>query len=148
MAILVCMSSLVLVGMFGWAGRRPSGLGVQEGRLRSCPDSPNCVSSQATDALHGISSIAFEGDPDLAMARIQRVLEATPRMKIVKSLEGYIHAEATSRLLRFVDDVEVLIDSQAKVLHMRSASRVGYSDMGVNRKRLEQLRTAFDAQQR
>jgi uncharacterized protein (DUF1499 family) len=122
---------------------KPTNLGVVDGRLAACPNSPNCVSTQATDGRHKVEAIVFDGNPDAAMRRLKAVVAAVPRMKVVTEAENYLRAEATSLIFRFRDDVEFFIDRQAKVIHFRSASRVGYSDLGANRARMERIRKAF-----
>lgn len=114
------------------------------GRLRACPDSPNCVSSQARDAAHRVEPIAFAGDPAAVPDRLRRVVVSLPRARIVSASENYLHAEFTSLLFRFVDDVELLVDPAERLIHVRSASRVGYSDLGANRRRVEAIRRAFE----
>lgn len=136
---------LVPVLILGCSGTRPSNLGVQEGRLAPCPSSPNCVSSQSTDGKHGIDPIAYAGSMEEARARLEKIVSAMPRTKVVRAEQDYMHLECSSRLFRFVDDVEFWFDDVKKVIHCRSASRKGYSDLGVNRKRLEEIRERFDA---
>ena len=121
----------------------PKTLGVVNGGLAACPDSPNCVSSEATDTGHRIAPIVIEGPPEETPRRAKEALGSLPRTKVVTESPTYIHAESTSLVFGFVDDVELLIDPGAKVVHVRSASRVGYSDLGVNRGRVEALRAAF-----
>lgn len=120
-------------------------IGLVDGRLAPCPSSPNCVSSQAdpSDHKHYIAPIAAPGDPERVQARIRSVIAGSKRAKIVEDRPGYIHATYTSALFRFVDDVEFLLDPAAGVVHVRSASRVGYSDLGVNRRRIEDFRRRF-----
>lgn len=129
-----------------WAGKSKA-LGVRDGRLGALPSSPNAVSSQAQDPERRVEPLRFTGDPRAAMARLRRVVEDMPRTEIVRAEERYLHATFTSRLFRFVDDVELLLDPQARVIHVRSASRVGYSDLGANRRRVEALREAFQEQE-
>jgi len=117
-----------------------------EPRLAPCPAKPNCVSSQARDAAHRIDPLPAGADPDAAWARLRAVLEAQPRLRIVEAHDGYLHAEATSRVFRFVDDVEFLLDRDAGLIHVRSASRIGYSDLGVNRRRIERIRRLLHPQ--
>lgn len=117
----------------------------REPMLPPCPSSPNCVSSQAADEGHFVAPIEFSGDAASAMARMRRAIESMPRTKITEASDSVIRAEFKTALLRFVDDVEVRPDAAAHVLHVRSASRIGYSDLGANRKRVEALRTAFAA---
>jgi uncharacterized protein (DUF1499 family) len=114
------------------------------GRLCACPDSPNCVSSQASDPAHRVEPIAFEGEPAAALDRLRRVVVSLPRARIASAGENYLHAEFTSLLFRFVDDVELLVDPVQRLIHVRSASRVGYSDLGANRRRVEAIRRAFE----
>jgi uncharacterized protein (DUF1499 family) len=125
-------------------GRRPSNLGVKEGRLAACPSSPNCVCSQDEDAGHAVEPIAFSTDADEAWAKFKKVLTEQPRTRIVSESENYLHAECTSLVFRFVDDLEFRLDREAKRIDVRSASRVGRSDFGVNRRRVEEIRKAFE----
>ncbi len=113
--------------------------------LPACPDKPNCVSSQApaSDKQHAIAPLAFSGDADRAWEALERAILSLPRTRLVSDGHGYLHAEATSLIFRFVDDVECILDRAASVIHVRSASRVGHGDMGVNRKRVERLRERF-----
>jgi uncharacterized protein (DUF1499 family) len=136
---------LVPVLMVGCSGTRPSNLGLKEGRLAPCPNSPNCVSTQSTDAKHGIDPIVYTTSREEARDRLEKIVRAMPRTKVVRQEEDYMHLECSSRLLRFVDDVEFWFDDANKVIHCRSASRKGYSDLGVNRKRVEQIREQFNA---
>jgi len=123
--------------------KRPDHLGVNDGRLAACPPSPNCVSTFETDSEHGIEPIPYEGASETARARLVSVIESMPRTKIVTNNEDYVYAEFTSATWRFVDDVEFLIDDENKLIHFRSASRLGHSDMGVNRARMETIRKKF-----
>ncbi len=122
---------------------KPTNLGVTNGRLGDCPSSPNCVSTQADDADHRMEPIPFTRSADQAMQRIKDLVTEMPRTKIVTMEPNYLHVEFRSALFRFVDDVEFLIDPDEQVIHFRSASRVGYSDFGMNRRRMEQIQQAF-----
>ena len=115
------------------------------GRFEPCPDSPNCVSSQAdhADTEHYLAPLPFTAPIQDVMAAVAEVLKATPRTKITTQTDRYVRAEARSRIFRFVDDIEVYIDEAEGHIHFRSASRVGYSDLGVNRKRLETFKEAL-----
>lgn len=126
--------------MFSW--QRPANLGVTNGRFAPCKRTPNCVSSQAdpADAEHSIAPIAFRGD---AMAAVRKAVEAMPRTRIISADSHYLYAEFRSRLLRYVDDVEFLFHEN--VIHVRSASRLGRRDFGVNRKRIEEIRTLMSS---
>lgn len=105
-----------------------------------CPSSPNCVSTQTQDVDHSIAPFRYRKSRAEAKEALKEVLRSLPRMQLVEEDEAYLHYEATSLLLRFVDDVEFLFDDEAKTIHFRSASRTGYGDLGVNRKRMEQVR--------
>lgn len=121
-----------------------SGLGLtKEDKLAACPESPNCVCSDTDGSSHGIEPLIIEGDPLAAWATLLGWLENQPRFTITVRESNYIRAEARTALLRFVDDVEFHLRPQTGEIAMRSASRVGYSDMGTNRRRLESVRTAL-----
>ncbi len=121
-------------------------IGMKEGAFVPCPDSPNCVSSMASDTAHYIEPIATAGlEREEAFARMQEILAASRGCTVITAGDFYIHAEFRSKLFRFVDDVECYFPEEESIIHIRSASRVGYSDLGVNRKRVEQLRSTFSA---
>ncbi|HHM06392.1 MAG TPA: DUF1499 domain-containing protein [Gammaproteobacteria bacterium] len=113
--------------------------------LKPCPDSPNCVSSLAASEEHAVAPLHYEGDRAQARSRLLQAVQALPRVKIVEARGDYIHVTATSLMFRFVDDVEFEFDDENKLIHVRSASRTGYSDFGVNRKRVEAIRQRFEA---
>ena len=138
--IVLIVGALPMMSLFS---RKPANLGVTDGRLSDCPSSPNCVSTQAGDADHRMEPIPFTGSSDEAMQRIKDLVAEMPRTKIVTVEDNYLHAEFRSAFFRFVDDVEFLIDPEEQLIHFRSASRVGYSDLGVNRRRMEHIRQAF-----
>lgn len=108
--------------------------------LGPCPSSPNCVSTQAQDEGHAIAPFRYQKSRVEAKEALKEITRSLPRMQLVEEDEAYLHYEVTSLLLRFVDDVEFLFDDDAKTIHFRSASRTGYGDLGVNRKRMEQVR--------
>lgn len=116
-------------------------------RLAPCPNTPNCVSTLATDRMHAIAPIAYEGTADTAQARLLAVVTAMPRSTVVTNEPGYLHVEFRSLVFRFVDDVEFVLDDEAKLIHFRAAARLGRGDLGVNRRRMERIRRAFLAQQ-
>lgn len=111
--------------------------------LPLCPNSPNCVSSQADDSDHFIAPFKIKGKPADAWAALKDTLAAQSRTAITSESGNSLHAEATSRIFRFVDDINAILDADAGLIHIRSASRVGYSDFGVNRRRIEALRSAL-----
>ena len=129
---------------FNLAGDHPTNLGVKEGKLAPCPNSPNCVISQGdADAEHAIAPLAYSGDPAQAMAKLAAIVKAMPRTAIIESTDRYLYAEFASKLMGFVDDVEFYLDPAESVIQVRSASRLGQSDLGVNRKRVEDIRQAL-----
>lgn len=138
--------STILGGQMGLlSGKRPVGLGVQNGQLKPAPSSPNCVNSQAMTEYHKIAAFAIKGDPQAAFERLKAIVTAMPMAKVIESKPGYLYAEYTSKLLGYVDDVEFYLDEKDGVIQVRSASRLGRSDLGVNRKRVEAIRSAYSA---
>lgn len=121
-------------------------VGLVEGRLRPCPSSPNCVCSLDTDEQHAVAALRFQGDSVQAWKRLQQVISTQPRIHVVSADDRYLHVEFTTALLRFVDDVEFQLDPDGAVIHVRSASRVGHSDLGTNRKRIEAIRKLFETE--
>lgn len=109
-------------------------------KLPLCLNSPNCVSSQAQDAKHFIEPFKISGDPEKAWAELRKYLDNHSRIVITHETHDTLHAEATSLIFHFVDDINVILDAENKLIHIRSASRKGHSDFGVNRKRIEALR--------
>ncbi len=138
------MGVLPFIG--GLAGQRPTTLGVKDGKLSPCPDTPNCVISESdtdADAEHAIAPLAYSGDPARAMALLEAVVNAMSRTAIIEKTDRYLYAEFTSKLMGFVDDVEFYLDPSTPVIQVRSASRLGQSDLGANRKRIEAIRQAL-----
>ena len=118
-------------------------LGISDNHLAQCPASPNCVVSQNGDKKHAIEPISYHVERDAAKQTLLKVLTVVPRTEVIEETDNYIHALSKSRIFKFVDDVEFYFPSDEKVIHMRSASRVGESDLGVNRRRMEQIRLAM-----
>ena len=147
------MLSGIAAGRLGLLqGRPPTDLGVRDGRLKPPSTTPNSVSSQAalypdhprrTEAQ--IAPLAFRGDPHAAMARLEALVAATPGAQIVERRDGYLYATYTTPLMRYVDDVEFWLDPASGVIQLRSASRIGRGDRGLNRARIEALRLRFEA---
>ena len=113
--------------------------------LKPCPDSPNCVSTQATQADKKRDPISYSGSLEEAKTKLLSVLDNTPRTTRVTVEDNYVHYTFKTWPIPFTDDVEFLFDDQAKVIHYRSASRVGHSDLGVNSKRMAKLVAAYAA---
>jgi uncharacterized protein (DUF1499 family) len=122
--------------MLNW--RRPTNLGLKDRRLAPCKSTPNCVSSQAdaADSEHYIAPISFRG----SAASLRRAVESMERATVIKAEGNYLYAEYRSKLLRYVDDLELYYDDLQGMVHVRSASRLGRRDFGVNRNRVERLR--------
>jgi uncharacterized protein (DUF1499 family) len=139
--LLIVIIGLFILGYMSYSGQAP---GLVEGRLKQCPDKPNCVSSEfVSDAEHYIEPLAYSAG---------EAAQVLPRLKtIIREMGGSIQAEKTdylaatftSSVFRFVDDLELRIDADQKTIHLRSASRVGHGDGGVNRKRVELLKNSF-----
>lgn len=151
-ALLALAIAAVLAGQLGLlSGRTPDDLGVKDGRLKPPSATENSVSSQA--ALHPdhpmrayaeIAALPLKGNGPATMARLTELLQAMPGVTIVRNQgDGYLYAQCTSRWMKFVDDLELWFDPANKVVQVRSASRVGRKDFGVNRQRVEKLRAGL-----
>jgi len=119
---------------------------IMQKQLAPCPDKPNCVFSGSKDPEHAIDPYRYSGDADTARHLLVRIIQKQARTEIINQEESYIHVTFTSMILRFTDDVEFLFDDSKKIIHVRSASRVGRSDFGINRKRVELLRGLLNAE--
>jgi len=117
--------------------------GETNDRLSPCPKSPNCVSSRSEDKSHYVEPLSYEVSQKEAREKLISIINSMKRAEIVTAETNYIHATFKSALFRFVDDVEFSFDDQRKVIDVRSASRTGYSDFGVNLKRVEEIRRRF-----
>jgi uncharacterized protein (DUF1499 family) len=151
---LVALALLVLLAArFGaFSGRPPADLGVRDGRLRAPSTTPNSVSSQAVlwpqhpqQAEAGIAPLASKGSGPQTLAQIRRIVEAMPGARVVQASDDYLYVQFTTRWMQFVDDTEFWFDPAAGVVQVRSASRVGRRDFGVNRARIEAIRAALAA---
>lgn len=125
------------------SGTRPANLGVSDAGLAPCPSSPNCVSSDAPDGRHQVSPFQLALPPDQAWPAVREAVSELPRTRIVTETRDYLHAECRSALFGFVDDLELHLRPGEKLIAVRSASRLGYSDLGVNRGRVETLRSSL-----
>ena len=129
------------MGLF--SGTRPENLGVHDGRLAPSKRTPNNVNSQidkSADAEHYIEPLRYAGDARQAWAALRQVINGMQRVKVITSDSNYLYAEFSTKLMRYVDDTEFYLDEKAGVIHVRSASRLGRSDFGVNRERIESIR--------
>lgn len=111
--------------------------------LAPCPDSPNCVSSLTVDAKHAVAPLSFNGDPETAWDALKAVVLKQKRTRIIRVDGHYLQAECRSLVFRFVDDLAFLLVPGEQLIHVRSASRTGTSDFGVNRRRIEHIRREF-----
>jgi uncharacterized protein (DUF1499 family) len=140
--------ALVVLAMFAVScasqGKRP--LGMTDGKLSPCPRRPNCISSEDDPGPSRIEPLTFTGTPETAWVCLKRAIQGTGGT-IEREGSDYIWAIYKTRLFRFVDDIEFRMEVKDEVIHVRSASRVGYSDFGVNRKRVGALRQRFSQEQ-
>ena len=141
--VIILAAYVLLRWLVGVYSPRPDNLGVRDGQLAPCPASPNCVSTFSSDAEHAIAPLPYSASTAQMHDNLVAVLTALPRAKIVTDQPTYIHAELRTRMMGFVDDAEFYFDEANGLLHMRSGSRLGYSDLGVNRRNMEQIRQAL-----
>lgn len=149
--VIALVVALLGAGRLGLlAGTPPTDLGVHDGRLKPPSPSANSVSSQARMhtksrplASARINPLPLRGDAQASIARLRSVLEATEGVRIVQATPDYLRAEARTRWLGFVDDLEFWVDPVDGVIHLRSASRLGGRDFGTNRERIEEIRSRY-----
>ncbi len=146
----VALHTVMTEGDTMFAGKHPANIGVKDGKLAPCARSPNCVSSQAdpSDSIHYIAPISYGAAPVEAITAVRNAIESMPRTRIVRHDPDYLYAEFRSKLLGFVDDVEFFYDDKAGVVQVRSASRLGRRDFGVNRERIEAIRSILEGRLR
>jgi uncharacterized protein (DUF1499 family) len=146
LSVLVGMILMICVyfAALSFLSTRPDHLGIGSGgQLAPCPNKPNCVCSYAPDAEHGIQPYTFTDQPSAAWSRLKEIVRADPFARVIVENDEYIYAEFRSLIFRFVDDAEWQLDPANHRIHVRSASRAGYSDLGVNRSRVESIRRRF-----
>ena len=134
----------MLWGINGFSVGRPHNIGLKNNLLVACPRSPNCVLSQASDAKHKIKPIYYSTSVEMAKERLNQVILSFRDAQIITQNEVYWHVKFTTRWLRFIDDVEFYFPESEALIHLRSASRSGYWDLGANRKRVEEIRSRFE----
>ena len=134
----------MLWGINGFSVGRPHNLGLKNNMLAPCPSSHNCVLSQASDAKHKIKPIYYATSVEVAKEKLIKVIQSMDGTQIITQDKVYWHVEFTSRWLRFIDDVEFFFMDTEALIHLRSASRSGYWDLGVNRKRAKEIRSRFE----
>ncbi|SDL33528.1 Uncharacterized conserved protein, DUF1499 family [Maridesulfovibrio ferrireducens] len=145
--ILCVLAILAVVFISACSANKPKNLGITNGKFSACPSSPNCVSSQASDENHKIAPLKAHGELATVMANLKENIKQMDGSKVIKLEGAYLHAEFTSNIMRFVDDLECFYDKDNNKIEVRSASRIGYSDFSANRKRIETLRTIFEKKQ-
>jgi uncharacterized protein (DUF1499 family) len=146
MKYLLILAAAILAILFGlsrMSARTPDRIGPVDGRLMGCPGPDNCVSSEAENPDRRVAPLAAAGPVDQVMARLSGAIGSMGGGEVVQVRGNYLRAVFTSRLWRFKDDLECLYDQGTGRVEVRSASRVGYSDFGVNRKRVERLRDVW-----
>lgn len=136
-------SAIISLISLNCSGTRPAFINNGT-ELAACPNTPNCVSTFSSDTTHGIKPIIYENDANSAMEKLVKIISMMERTSIINQTNNYLYVEFTSKLWRFVDDVEFLFDVDNKTINFRSASRLGKSDLGVNRKRMEEIREKFN----
>jgi len=140
---ITALSLVVGMALFSFSGSPPANLGVSGSELAPCPSSPNCVSSDAVDDTHKTPPLRLAVTPAEAWEAAEQAVKALPRTRIVQRTEDYLHAECRSALFGFVDDLELQLRPAAGIIAVRSASRLGYWDFGVNRRRIDALRAVL-----
>lgn len=134
------------MSLFSCAGVRPTNLGLHGSALHPCPSSPNCVSSDASDASHRVAAFELAAPAPEAWRAVRLAALGLPRTVIVTETSDYLHAECASAVFGFVDDLELHLRASQGLIAVRSASRLGHSDLGVNRRRVEGLRSVLARQ--
>lgn len=144
--LYILVALFVLIGVYfatlSVSSRKPPELGLLDGQLRACPASPNCVSSEAPDGESFVEPLPVSATADEAWSKARQALMQNGG-EIVTERDGYLHAQFVTPLMRYVDDVELVLDADQRVIHIRSASRVGRSDLGANRARVAKIRAAY-----
>ena len=134
----VLFSLVFLIWLIGCSGTVPPTIG----QFAKCPDKPNCVSTKSPISLHAIAPLTYKGSQEEAKLKLLEIIKSMPRTHVVTNKDHFLHIEFTSKIFRFIDDVEFYFEDPGTI-HFRSASRVGHSDMGVNGERMEEIRRHF-----
>ncbi len=144
--LLVAGALFISISLYWLSKNQPTtaevNIGVDNGQFSPCPDTPNCVSTQAEpqDATHYAEPISFSGEREQLLAFLEDWINSQERAELMSQSDNYLHAVFASKTFGFKDDFEVFIPEDSKLVHIRSAARVGRSDMGVNRARYETIR--------
>ncbi len=132
---------ITIMSLLSCSGQRPTNLGITDSKLSACPSSPNCVSSDASDEAHKVLPFHFKAPAADTWKAVKQVILDLPRSQIITETSDYLHAECSSAVFGFVDDLELQLRPSDGIIAVRSASRLGHSDFGVNRSRVESLRS-------
>lgn len=148
MRILLLMPLLfwIAIQILNYASKPPTVLGVVDGKLAECADKPSSVCSQSVAGQHKIEPLAYTTSSDEAWDALRAVVDRMPGATVIESTDDYLRYEFRTMLMRYVDDVEFLNSPADSLIHIRSASRIGHSDLGANRKRVERVRSALSRQ--
>ena len=141
--VILVIAIFVIIGGRTYNSNVATPAGVGPGTLAPCPESPNCVSTLSTDDLHKIDPMPLTQDPQQALTALASLLMETPKARVITKNDRYLHVEMRSSFWNFVDDVEFVIDEENQQIQSRSAARMGYSDMGVNKSRYKKLAAEF-----
>lgn len=143
-SVLIALGLLLISTVFcGCSGTPPVTRGIDQGSFVPCPQSPNCVSTMAHDDPHRIAPINYTIPRDEARALMVQILSSLGNIRVIEVDGSYIWAECASNIMGFVDDLEIYLPESERIIHLRSASRKGYFDLEVNRKRVETIRGKF-----
>lgn len=145
-SIFIALTSIIIL-MSSCGRTMPEGLGLNDNKLTECPDSPNCVSTQSKKEEAKMEPIRYTINDETAYKLLLQVIEGNKLANVVTKTNNYIHAAYHTKSKIFIDDVEFYIDADANLIHFRSASRVGHSDLGANRKRMDIIKNEFLQQQ-
>jgi uncharacterized protein (DUF1499 family) len=118
-------------------------IGIKDGKFQPCPKSPNCVSTQSIDDKHKMEPLSYNVIIDEAKTKIKEIIGTFKRTKLITEENNYLHFEFRTATFKFVDDVEFYFDDSAKLIHFRSAAQKGWSDLGVNRKRMKKIQMLY-----
>jgi len=139
-AVLAVIGTIVIYSQ----NRKPQiELGLVDGKLREIPEKPNCVSTQTSQEDKLVAPMAFKDSLDATKEAFKQALESYGDIEIIEEEGNYLYAVATTGLMKYHDDIEVYFDEDNQVIQFRSASRAGYSDMGLNKERYEQIKTYY-----
>jgi len=145
---IICCIAIWFLLLSACSGKPPGDIGVKDGELTPCPQSPNCVSSMGSAESDKIPPLSYDTSRNEAMAEIVAIVKEMTNIDIIQQNDSYLWAECRSQFFGFVDDLEISLPENKGIIHFRSASRSGYYDFGVNRKRVELISIEFQQRQK